>query len=95
MAKSCFIVATWLTYMLSVIPDTGVKIAARKSLLDEFINVLQSSKNHYEKILATLALKTFINDRGIVYTRKYIMLCEFVYLLNCCLSVNFKIFRCN
>ena len=64
MAKSCFVIATWLTYMLSVIPDTGVKIAARKSLLDEFINVLQSSKNQNEKILATLALKTFINDGG-------------------------------
>lgn len=64
MAKACLVVATWLTYMLSIIPDTGVKSAARKSLLDEFINVLQSSKNQEEKILATLALKTFISDRG-------------------------------
>ncbi|XP_024026587.1 putative E3 ubiquitin-protein ligase LIN-1 [Morus notabilis] len=63
MAKACLVVATWLTYMLSIIPDTGVKSAARKSLLDEFINVLQSSKNQEEKILATLALKTFISDR--------------------------------
>ncbi|WRX24164.1 WD40 repeat - like 10 [Theobroma cacao] len=62
MAKSSLVIATWLTYMLSTLPDTGVSQAARESLLDEFINVLQSSKNLEEKILAALALKTFIND---------------------------------
>ncbi|KAF4377590.1 hypothetical protein G4B88_006870 [Cannabis sativa] len=62
MAKSCLVIVTWLTYMLSSIPETGVKTIARKALLDEFINVLQSSKNMEEKILATLALKTFISD---------------------------------
>ncbi|KAK8662840.1 hypothetical protein V6N13_024727 [Hibiscus sabdariffa] len=62
MAKSCLVMATWLTYMLSTLPDTGVREAARESLLEEFINVLQSSKNLEEKILAALALKTFIND---------------------------------
>ncbi|KAJ9186445.1 hypothetical protein P3X46_002017 [Hevea brasiliensis] len=62
MAKSCLVISTWLTYMLSVLPDTGVREAARKSLLDEFINVLQSSRNMEEKILATLALKTFVID---------------------------------
>ncbi|KAJ8762191.1 hypothetical protein K2173_007346 [Erythroxylum novogranatense] len=62
MAKSCLVVSTWLVYMLSVLPDTGVRDAARKSLLDEFINLLQSSKNMKEMLLATLALKTFVND---------------------------------
>ncbi|XP_022767512.1 putative E3 ubiquitin-protein ligase LIN-1 isoform X2 [Durio zibethinus] len=62
MAKSCLVIATWLTYMLVTLPDTGLREAARESLLDEFINVLQSSKNLEEKILAALALKTFIND---------------------------------
>ncbi|KAF3446786.1 hypothetical protein FNV43_RR11966 [Rhamnella rubrinervis] len=62
MAKSCLVFATWLTYMLSILPDTGVKVAARKSLLEEFVNVLQSSKNLEEKILASLALKAFISD---------------------------------
>lgn len=62
MAKSCLVIATWLTYMLSVLPDTGMKNAARKSFLEELINVLQSSKNLEEKILATLAIKTFISD---------------------------------
>lgn len=64
MAKSCLVISTWLTYMLSILPDTGVREAARKSLLDEFINVLQSSRNMEEKILATLALKTFVMDLG-------------------------------
>lgn len=62
MAKSCLVLATWLTHMLSTLPDTGVRDVARKSLLDELINVLQSSKNLEEKILATLALKSFISD---------------------------------
>ncbi|TKY51776.1 putative E3 ubiquitin-protein ligase LIN-1 [Spatholobus suberectus] len=62
MAKSGLVLVSWLTYMLSTLPDTGIKDVARKSLLDELINVLQSSKNLEEKILATLALKTFISD---------------------------------
>ena len=62
MAKSCLVLATWLTHMLSTLPHTGVRDAARKSLLDEFINVLQSSKNLEEKILVSLAMKTFASD---------------------------------
>uniref|UniRef100_A0A2N9FFD1 Uncharacterized protein n=1 Tax=Fagus sylvatica TaxID=28930 RepID=A0A2N9FFD1_FAGSY len=62
MAKSCLVLATWLTHMLSTLPHTGVRDAARKSLLDEFINVLQSSKNLEEKILVSLAMKTFVSD---------------------------------
>ncbi|KAK2457361.1 putative E3 ubiquitin-protein ligase LIN-1 [Trifolium repens] len=62
MAKSCLVLATWLTHMLFALPDTGVRDIARKSLLEALINVLQSSKNLEEKILATLALKSFISD---------------------------------
>ncbi|XP_050363758.1 putative E3 ubiquitin-protein ligase LIN-1 [Argentina anserina] len=62
MAKSCLVIATWLTHMLPVLPDTGVKILARKALLEEFVKVLQSSNNLEEKILATLALKTFVSE---------------------------------
>lgn len=48
-AKSCLVISTWLIYILSVLPDTGVKSTARESLLEELINVLQSSvvKNNY------------------------------------------------
>ncbi|KAK3023796.1 hypothetical protein RJ639_043412 [Escallonia herrerae] len=65
MAKSCLVAATWLIHMLYNLPDTGIRDAARKSLLDQFIYVLQSSKNLEEKILATLALRGFITDPGI------------------------------
>ena len=51
--------------MLYNFPDTGVRDAARKYLLDQFITILQSSKNLEEKILATLALGGFITDPGI------------------------------
>lgn len=62
MAKSCLVLATWLTHMLFTLPDTGVRDVARKSLLEALMNVLQSSKNLEEKILASLALKSFISD---------------------------------
>jgi hypothetical protein len=67
MAKSCLVLATWLTHMLFALPDTGVRDIARKSLLEALINVLQSSKNLEEKILATLALKSFISDPSIFF----------------------------
>lgn len=50
--------------MLSTLPQTGIRSVALNSLLNEFVNVLKSSKNLEEKILATLAVKTFISDPG-------------------------------
>jgi len=50
--------------MLYSLPDTGIRDVAWKSLLDQFINVLQSSKNLDEKILASISLKNFITDPG-------------------------------
>lgn len=64
MAKSCLVIATWLIHMLDCLPDTGVRDVARRALLDQFLNVLQSSKNIEDKILAALALKSFISDPG-------------------------------
>lgn len=64
MAKTCLVLATWLIYMIYKLPDTGVREVARTSLLDQFINILRFSKNLEEKIFATLALKSFINDQG-------------------------------
>ncbi|XP_024930397.3 putative E3 ubiquitin-protein ligase LIN-1 [Ziziphus jujuba] len=70
MVKSCLVIATWLTYMLSILPDTGVKVAARKCLLEEFVSFLQSSKNLEEKILAALALRSFMSDPALgVYAK--------------------------
>ncbi|XP_022937096.1 putative E3 ubiquitin-protein ligase LIN-1 isoform X1 [Cucurbita moschata] len=62
MAKSCLVIVSWLCHMVSTLPDTGVQETARRSLLDELVNVLQSSNSLEEKILACLVLKTFISD---------------------------------
>ncbi|CAM8926126.1 unnamed protein product [Rhodiola kirilowii] len=64
MAKTCLVMATWLTYMIYKLPDSGVREVARTSLLDQFINILRFSKNFEEKVFATLALKSFISDQG-------------------------------
>ncbi|KAK9165179.1 hypothetical protein Scep_000370 [Stephania cephalantha] len=63
MAKSCLVIATWLTHMLTNLPNTGVPDTARNCLLSQFINVLQSSRNLEERVLATLSLKSFIKDQ--------------------------------
>ncbi|KAK9059900.1 hypothetical protein SSX86_020604 [Deinandra increscens subsp. villosa] len=63
-AKRCLITTTWLVYMLYNLPDTGVRDSARKSLLNQYIHILQSSKNIEDKILATVALRSFISDPG-------------------------------
>ncbi|KAL8524096.1 hypothetical protein ACS0TY_013891 [Phlomoides rotata] len=63
-AKSSLVVATWLVHMLYSFPDCGIRVVARKSLLEKFINVLQSSKNLEEKILATFALRGFVSEPG-------------------------------
>lgn len=63
-AQSCLVVATWLIHMLSVLPDTGARTSAQKYMLEDFRNIVQSSKNMEEKILAALAIKTFITDSG-------------------------------
>lgn len=67
MAKSCLVIVSWLCHMVSTLPDTGVQETARRSLLDELVNVLQSSNSLEEKILAYLVLKTFLSDPGGFY----------------------------
>ncbi|MFS8028327.1 putative armadillo-like helical protein [Helianthus anomalus] len=63
-AKKCLVIATWLVYMLYNLPDTGVRDSARRSLLNQYIHILQSSRNLEDKILATVALRSFISDPG-------------------------------
>ncbi|XP_076885682.1 putative E3 ubiquitin-protein ligase LIN-1 isoform X1 [Bidens hawaiensis] len=62
--KKCLITSTWLVYMLYNLPNTGVRDNVRKSLLSQYIHILQSSKNLEDKILATVALRSFISDPG-------------------------------
>ncbi|KAK4433021.1 putative E3 ubiquitin-protein ligase LIN [Sesamum alatum] len=56
----CFMAATWLTYMLSVLPDTGVRGAARVCLLDHFVSLFKSQKNTEDRALSMLAFNTFV-----------------------------------
>lgn len=60
----CFMTATWLVYMLSILPDTGIRGAARVCLLKHFVSVFKSEKNIEDRALAMLALNTFIRDPG-------------------------------
>ncbi|PKA66456.1 Putative E3 ubiquitin-protein ligase LIN-1 [Apostasia shenzhenica] len=62
MNKACIVVVTWLTYMLNNLPDTGMREIASQCFLDHFVDILQSSRNMEEKVLATLALKSLFRD---------------------------------
>lgn len=62
--SACFVSATWLIYMLSVLPDTGVRKEARVSLLQQFVSIFKSSKDTEDKALSLLALSSFAHDPG-------------------------------
>ncbi|XP_017611574.2 putative E3 ubiquitin-protein ligase LIN [Gossypium arboreum] len=62
LCSTCFVAATWLVYMLGVIPDTGIRGAARVCLLKHFISTFKSSKDIEDRTLSLLALKSFIHD---------------------------------
>ncbi|CAM6091631.1 unnamed protein product [Calypogeia fissa] len=61
-SKPCMIAATWLTYMLPKLPNTGIRQTARNCLLDHFVGVLQTSKDLQQRVLAALAIHSFISD---------------------------------
>ncbi|XP_020247015.1 putative E3 ubiquitin-protein ligase LIN-1 isoform X1 [Asparagus officinalis] len=58
----CLVSATWLVHMLSFLPDTGLRGAARMCLLKRYISILKSSRNVDDKAFAMLALRSFMND---------------------------------
>uniref|UniRef100_A0A2N9H1T4 RING-type E3 ubiquitin transferase n=1 Tax=Fagus sylvatica TaxID=28930 RepID=A0A2N9H1T4_FAGSY len=60
--SACFVSATWLIHMLSILPDTGIRGAARVCLLKHFISIFKSAKDTEDKALSLLALNTFIHD---------------------------------
>ncbi|XP_068653023.1 putative E3 ubiquitin-protein ligase LIN [Aristolochia californica] len=62
LSHACLVCATWLIHMLTILPDTGIKGAARVCLLKKFIHILKSSKDSEEKALAMLALSGFMDD---------------------------------
>ncbi|KAI4346033.1 hypothetical protein L6164_013116 [Bauhinia variegata] len=60
LSSPCFISATWLVYMLSILPDTGIHSAARVCLLKRFISILKTAKDTDDKVLSMLAINSFI-----------------------------------
>ncbi|KAK3210681.1 hypothetical protein Dsin_015387 [Dipteronia sinensis] len=60
--SACFESATWLIYMLSLLPDTGILGAARACLLKRLISILRSAKDTEDRVLSLLALNSFMRD---------------------------------
>ncbi|KAJ8768717.1 hypothetical protein K2173_023621 [Erythroxylum novogranatense] len=62
LCSACFVSATWLAHMLNVLPDTGIRGAARVCLLKRFVAIFKSAKDIEDKVLSLLVLKSFIDD---------------------------------
>ncbi|KAJ0962586.1 hypothetical protein J5N97_027708 [Dioscorea zingiberensis] len=60
--STCLVSATWLTHMLSTLPDMGIQGAARVCLLKLFVSILKSARDVDDKALAMLALRSFMYD---------------------------------
>ncbi|KAI7980078.1 putative E3 ubiquitin-protein ligase LIN-1 [Camellia lanceoleosa] len=77
LSSACFVSATWLVHMLNILPDTGLRGAARVCLLERFVSTLKSAKDTEDKVLSMLALNSFVRDpeglRDITYHMKDIL----------------------
>ncbi|XP_059634944.1 putative E3 ubiquitin-protein ligase LIN [Cornus florida] len=62
LCSACFVSATWLVHMLTVLPDTGLRGAARVCLLKRFVSIFKSAKDTEDRALSMLALNSFIRD---------------------------------
>ncbi|CAK7337433.1 unnamed protein product [Dovyalis caffra] len=62
LCSASFVSATWLVHMLGTLPDTGIRAAARVCFLKLLIEIFKSSKDIEDKVLALLALNSFIKD---------------------------------
>lgn len=60
----CFVSATWLVHMLTLLPDTGIQGAARICLLNRFVSIFKSAKDPEDKAISMLALSSFTHDPG-------------------------------
>ncbi|XP_055822313.1 putative E3 ubiquitin-protein ligase LIN-1 isoform X2 [Solanum dulcamara] len=60
--SACFLSATWLVDMLTILPDTGIRGAARVCLLKQFVSIFKSSRDTENKALCLLALRSFIRE---------------------------------
>ncbi|CAL0323997.1 unnamed protein product [Lupinus luteus] len=61
LSAACFISATWLIYMLTILPDTGIQGVARACFLKRFVSILKSALDIEDRILSMLALKSFLH----------------------------------
>ncbi|XP_028077355.1 putative E3 ubiquitin-protein ligase LIN [Camellia sinensis] len=77
LSSACFVSAAWLVHMLNVLPDTGLRGAARVCLLKCFVSTLKSARDTEDKVLSMLALNSFVHDpeglRDITYHMKDIL----------------------
>lgn len=64
LCAACFESATWLVYMLSLLPDTGIIGAARVCLFKTFISIFKSTEDIEDRALSLLALRSFMQDPG-------------------------------
>ncbi|KAK1313228.1 putative E3 ubiquitin-protein ligase LIN-1 [Acorus calamus] len=62
LSSACLVSAAWLTHMLAVLPDTGLRGAARVCLLKHFVSIFKSARDDDDKALAMLALRNFMYD---------------------------------
>ncbi|KAA8534947.1 hypothetical protein F0562_029950 [Nyssa sinensis] len=62
LCSACFVSATWLVHMLTVLPDTGLRGAARVCLLKRLVSIFKSAKDTDDRALSMLALNSFIRD---------------------------------
>ncbi|XP_009606221.1 putative E3 ubiquitin-protein ligase LIN-1 isoform X1 [Nicotiana tabacum] len=60
--SACFVSSTWLVYMLTALPDTGIRGAARVCFLKQFVSIFKSSRDTENKALSLLALRSFIRE---------------------------------
>lgn len=64
LCSACFTAAVWLIHMLSVLPETGIRGAARNCLLKRLVSIMKSAKDIEDKALALLAVKSFMQEPG-------------------------------
>ncbi|CAN6729296.1 unnamed protein product [Malus baccata var. baccata] len=62
LCSACFVSATWLVHMLNVLPDAGIRGAARVFLLKRYLSIFKSAKDTDDKALSMLGLSSFIQD---------------------------------
>ncbi|KAJ8568874.1 hypothetical protein K7X08_032571 [Anisodus acutangulus] len=60
--SACFVSATWVVYRLTILPDTGIRGAARVCLLKQFVSIFKSSRDTENKALFLLALRNFMRE---------------------------------